>query len=82
MKLSDFILLPQEEKIGTVLHQGVLIAKRKSALQMVFLFQLEEFYVETFCNRENKKVEEFRMFDWQHPPTPYLDAISLDGLLN
>ena len=82
MKLSDFVLLPQEEKIGTVLHQGVLIAKRRSPAQMIFLFQLDGFYVETFCNRENKKVEEIRMFDRQHPPMPYLEAISLDGLLN
>ena len=82
MKLSDFILLNEEEKKVTVLHQGVLIAKRNTYDSMVFLFQMDSYYVESYCNLENKAIEEFRIFTGLKPLYPYLDAIPLDDLLN
>ena len=63
MRLSDFILLNEEEKKLIVLHEGVLIAKRNSLESLVFLFHLGSFYVETFCNIDNKSIEEYRVFD-------------------
>ncbi len=82
MKLSDFILLSEKEKKWTVLHQGVLVGKRSSNEYKVFLFQLEGFYVETFCNTENKAIEEYRVFGNTQPLQPYLQGIPLDDLLN
>jgi hypothetical protein len=82
MKLSDFIILNEEEKKLTVLHEGVLIAKRNYFNYMVFLFQLDSYYVETYCSIENKAIEEFRIFDNTKPLNPYLEAIPIDDLLN
>jgi len=82
MKLSDFILLNEEEKKFTVLHQGVLIAKRNHFDDMVFLFHLGNYYVEAYCNRENKAIEEYRVFDNLALLNPYLEAIRIDELLN
>lgn len=82
MKLSEFILLNENEKKLTVLHQGVLIAKRNSYHHMVFLFQLDGYYVETFCNAQNKAIEEYRIFGNTRSLHPYLDAIPLEGLGN
>lgn len=82
MKLSDFIVLTEEEKKLTVLHQGVLVAKRTNYDHMVFLFQIESYYVEAWCSLENKAVEEFRVFDNVKPLNPYLEKISIDELLN
>lgn len=82
MRLSDFILLKEEEKKLVVLHNGVLVGKRSNTDYMVFLFQLENYYVETFCNRRNKAIEEYRVFDGTGALSPYLDMIPLDGLLN
>lgn len=82
MKLSDFILLNEEEKKLIVLHEGILIAKRHNYGRIIFLFQLESYYVETYCNIEKKAIEEFRIFDNMEPLDPYLEAISLDELLN
>lgn len=82
MKLSDFILLNEEEKKMAVLHEGVLIGKRKEASSVAFLFQVDSFYVETFFNSGNKAIEEFRMFDQTTLLQPYLDAIAIDQLLN
>lgn len=83
MKLSDFILLNVEEKKIIVLHEGVLVAKRNSLNRLVFLFQLDDFYVESHCHLENKTIEEYVIFkdiNTLHPS--YLASISLDGLLN
>ena len=82
MKLSDFIVLSEQEKTVTVLHQGVLVGKRTEEHQMVFLFQLDEFYVETCCNQANKAVEEFRAFKDLQLLSPYLEAISISSLIN
>ena len=82
MKLSDFILLDEKQKKWTVLHEGILIGKRANLAQMVFLFQLNNYYVETYCNTANKAVEEFRVFGDTAPLSPYLDAISIDDLVN
>ena len=82
MRLSEFILLNEQEKKLTVLHRGVLLAKRSSFESMVFLFQLGSYYVEAYCNPENKAIEEYRMFDNIEVLNPYLDAIPLDNLLN
>ena len=82
MRLSEFILLNENEKKSTVLHQGVLLAKRSSFDSMVFLFQLGSYYVEAYCNPANKAIEEYRMFDNIDILQPYLEAIPLDNLLN
>jgi hypothetical protein len=82
MKLSDFILLNEAEKKLTVLHLGVLVGKRQLYDQMVFLFQLDSYYVETYCNVETKVVEEYRVFDNMMSLSPYLESISLEGIVS
>jgi hypothetical protein len=82
MKLSDFILLDEMEKKQTVLHEGVLVAKRNKLNYLVFLFQLQSYYVEAYCNIENKAIEEYRAFDNMEPLNPYLELIHIEDLLN
>ncbi len=82
MKLSEFILLDEQEKTSVVLHNGILVGKRKKEALIVFLFQLENYYVETYCNMVNKNVLEFTAFHNTKNLAPYLEAISLDELMN
>ncbi|MBL0335825.1 MAG: hypothetical protein IPP73_11170 [Chitinophagaceae bacterium] len=82
MKLSEFIALPEDHKRSTVLTQGVAIAKRELSNQLVFLFQLNEYYVETFCCCKSKEIIEYRVFQNTKQLEPYLDAIRIDDLLN
>jgi hypothetical protein len=82
MKLSDFILLNEEEKKETVLHEGVLIGKRTAPASFIFLFHVQNFYVEACFNPNSKDIEEFRMFDHTSLLQPYLDSICIDDLLN
>lgn len=81
MKLSEFILLDEPASRTTVLHQGVLIAKRKNLDCLVFLFQMDDFYVETYCNLRDKAVCEYRAFTDVNALEPYLETIEIDHLL-
>jgi hypothetical protein len=82
MKLSEFILLNEDEKKQAVLHQGILVSKRKEASAFMFLFQVRNYYVEACFNTESKHLEEYRVFDDTNLLQPYLESISLDNLLN
>lgn len=81
MKLSDFILLKEDQKRLIVLHAGVLVAKRSCEGCCVFLFQLDNFYVEVYCRLADKAVREYRTYTEVDQLTPYLNSIPLDGLL-
>ena len=80
MKLSDFIMLEEEEKKLVVLHEAVLIAKRKETSTIVFLFQLHRFYVEMFCSTKTKKVTQYLVFQHTKLLQPYLESIVIDDL--
>ncbi len=81
MKLSEFIALPEDHKRSTVMTQGVAIAKRELANSLVFLFQLNEFYVETFCCNKSKEILEYRVFENTKHLNPYLESIEISHLL-
>jgi hypothetical protein len=59
----------------------VAIAKRELANRLVFLFQLHEYYVETFCCHKSKEILEYRVFQNTKQLAPYLDSIQIDHLL-
>lgn len=82
MKLSDFILLNEEGKKQAVLHEGVLIGKRKAPASFIFLFQVQNFYVEACFSLNGKDIEEFRMFGHTTLLQPYLETICIDELLD
>ncbi len=82
MKLSDFLLLNEEQKKTTVLHQGVLVGKRKDDVTISFLFQLNHFYVEACFDVKSRLLREYRMFLSSVLLEQYLDKLELDGLIS
>lgn len=82
MEISDFIMLNEEEKKLTVLHRGILVAKRTNSTHLFFLFQMDRFYVEATCRIETKAIEEYKMFHHLKLLEPYLETITIDELLN
>lgn len=80
MRLSEFILLNKEEKKITLLHKSTLVGKRLSNDCIIFLFQLDQFYVEMFCNVSNKRVEEYRAFQETQHLQPYLESIPINDI--
>lgn len=82
MKLSEFILSNEEEKKWSVVHEGVPLAQRTYEDMIVFLFQLEDYYVEAYCNVADKSIEEYRVLPDTNAIRHYLDAIPIDNLMN
>lgn len=82
MKLSDFIVLNEEEKKFALLRKGILVAKKTSLTHFSFLFQMDHFYVETCFNIQTKDIEAFKMFHHLALLEPYLVSITIDDLLN
>lgn len=80
MRLSDFIMLNEERKKMAVLHEGVLIGKRMHPGSIVFLFQLNNFYVETFGDMKTKGITQYRIFVNTNLLHPYLESIAIDDV--
>lgn len=82
MKLSEFILLNEAEKKWSVMNHAVALAQRSYEDVIVFLFQLEDYYVEAYCNVTDKTIEEYRVLPDTNAIRHYLEAIPIDELLN
>lgn len=62
MRLSEFIVLTQEEKRLTVVNEGVPLAKKELSEEMIFLFRLPGFFVETHFSKQTKEIQQYLMF--------------------
>lgn len=82
MNLSEFIVLGEADKKWQLMNNGVALAKRTFEHQIIFLFQLEEYYVEAYCNVDDKSIVEFRILPDTDAISHYLEAIPIDELLN
>jgi hypothetical protein len=82
MKLSEFILLNEAEKKCAVMTHAVALAQRSSSDFVIFLFQLDGYYIETYCNVAEKTIEEYRVLPDTNAIRHYLEAIPIDNLLN
>ena len=82
MKLSEFILLNEVDKKCAVMKNGVALAQRTYPDLIIFLFQLEDYYVETYCNIADKTIEEYRVLPDTNAIKHYLEANPIEDLLN
>ena len=82
MKLSEFILLNEADKKCAVMNNAVALAKATSPGFIIFLFQLGDYYVETYCNVEDKTIKEYRILPDTNAIKHYLEAMPIDNLIN
>lgn len=82
MKLSEFIVLNEAEKKHAVMHYAVALATRTLPGFTIFLFQLNGFYVEAYCNVDRKTIDEYCILPGVNAIGHYLQGISIDGLVN
>lgn len=81
MKLSEFIVLNETEKKNAVMNNAVALATRTSPGFVIFLFQIESYYVETYCNVEDKTIEEYCILPDTNAIRHYLECIPIHHLL-
>ena len=80
MKLADFILLGEDERIAVLWREANIIAERKDRGYNVFLYQIYSFYIEVWhsCNLKDKY--KLRSFSGTEELEPYLQKIDISNL--
>lgn len=81
MTIQQFTTLSKHDQLRTLLVRGACIAERETEDVPVLLFQLHQFYVEVIFNSECDEVIGTRNFDDLDELQPYLECISLSGVL-
>jgi len=80
MTLQQFMSLPGEVQMNTISNNGVYLGKRKAGNHVVFLYQIDSFYIEVFYHRQKNKVTKLRSFRSTAILEPYLRQVSLKHL--
>lgn len=80
MTVHDFKTLDDFQKATALVEGGVLIGKRNLMFYLVFLYQVDGFYVEVLYSTQSKKVHKFRAFENTDLLAPYLLQIDISEL--
>jgi hypothetical protein len=80
MKVQEFKSLDETEKAIVLINKGVLVGKRMIQSYLVFLYQLDSFYVEILYNKQTNFVYKFKAFENTELLEPYLSKIDISWL--
>ena len=75
MKMFDFGMLPDHEKIEVIYNQGVYIGKRKQGELYHVLYQIESFYVEIVYKKYRYYIDHINYFSSTAHLDPYLEHL-------
>ena len=81
MTLEQFNYLDEDEKSNALWVNASLIDLIRKEHVTILLYQLNGFYVEVYYNYDKNIIEQFRSFNSTDCLEPYLDKISLEGIL-
>lgn len=82
MNLDQFNLLQTERQLRTAWTQGVHLANRNTLFFSVALYQIDNFYVEVFYSRTEKKVVNCRSFTATDLLAPYLEQMCIEDIFD
>lgn len=80
MTIKEFRLLPFDKKCSFVTFRGRHLAKRSFGRSKVYLFQLEKFFAEIWCNSTTNKVHGVNAFDSIKGLDIYLEKIGINEI--
>ncbi len=81
MKLFEFEILSDSEKIGHLYKHGVYIGKQKEEGSTSVLYQLDCFYVEVSYRKYRQYIERINSFASVSMIDPYLEQIDVEHLV-
>ena len=79
--LQDFRIMPFEKKCDHITFRGSFLTQRTLGDCKVFLYHTNHFFVEVFYSPKHQKLLMINAFDKSTGLEPYLDKISLGGLV-
>jgi len=78
MEQIEFLELPQALKLVELLSKGTFLDFIIKGVYMVKLFQMKNYYIETYYHIEKNRFDSINTFDDTNKLTPYLKKIKLD----
>lgn len=80
MTLEEFKLLDDSDQTQTLLDHGVFIAERMYKNFLIFLYQVDNFYVEIYHNLRFNAMQGMSGFQDDEVLEPYLNSIDISCL--
>ena len=82
MTLDEFTLLNETKQAETLLARGIFLTERLYKNFTIFLYQVDDFYVEVYHNLRFNVMQGMRSFQDDDALQPYLETIDISCLLN
>lgn len=77
MKLSNFIKLAVDDQAEAA-SKGVFLGEREAKPYVIFLFNLDNFFVEVFFNELQNRITRVKPFKSVRNLDPYLDSLNIE----
>jgi hypothetical protein len=81
VQLNDFRVMAFEKKCDIITTQGAYLSQRMLADCKVFLYHVQDFFIEVFYSPKYQKVLMINAFDNSQGLNAYLESINLDELI-
>lgn len=81
MTIQYFRTLSQDKQFRKLLLNGVFLTSRDTDENCILLFQLNNFYVEIYFNRDCEEIVYSRSFKDTDKLAPYLEQIDISGII-
>ena len=78
MKQIDFLVLSLEQQLEELFSNGIYLDFIIKGVYMVKLFQIKDYYIETYYHIEKNRFDRINSFDDTEKLIPYLKKIKLD----
>lgn len=80
MTVTDFTYLDETQQAEALLARGIFLTERLYKNFIIFLYQLDNFYVEVYHNLKFNVMQGMRSFEDDEALEPYLDTIDISCL--
>jgi hypothetical protein len=80
MTVTDFTHLSETQQAEALLSRGIFLTERLYKNFIIFLYQLDNFYVEVYHNLKFNVMQGMRSFEDDEALEPYLDSIDISCL--
>ena len=80
MTVTDFTHLDETQQAEALLARGIFLTERLYKNFIIFLYQLDNFYVEVYHNLKFNVMQGMRSFEDDEALEPYLDSIDISCL--
>ena len=80
MKLDEFVLLTEDQRISVLWREAKMVAQRNDDNYNIFLYQVYSFYIEVWYSKNLMNIYNLKSFSNTDLLEPYLEEINISSL--